>query len=143
MVNLLKYSLSFLLVVITFTSPAQSTFFKSYGGSGNDYGEKIIYCLDSGFIAIGGTESYGNGLMDLYLIKTDSVGNVEWHKTFGGPNIDFGKSIVQTSDSGFIACGYSNSLNMNYDIFIIKVDKNGNHQWTKNYGGDDWDFTMI
>jgi hypothetical protein len=140
MATFLKYSLSFLFLVIAFANTAQTAFFKSYGGDGNDYGENIIYCLDSGFIAIGGTESYGNGLMDLYLIKTDSIGNVEWHKTFGGPNIDFGKSIVQTSDSGFIACGYSNSWNMNYDILIIKVDKNGNHEWTKNYGGDDWDF---
>ena len=72
MATFLKYSLSFLFLVIAFANTAQTIFFKSYGGDGNDYGENIIHCIDSGFIAIGGTESYGNGLMDLYLIKTDN-----------------------------------------------------------------------
>ena len=72
---------------------------------------------------IGATESFGNGLTDLYVIKTDENGVVEWHSTFGGPNIDYGKSIVETNDSSFIACGYSNSLNLDYDIFVVKMDK--------------------
>ena len=118
----------------------QSTFFQSYGGNGNDYGESVIPCMDSGFAAIGATESYGNGLTDLYIIKTNSIGEVIWHKTFGGPNIDYGNSIVQTPDSGFIACGYSNSQNLNYDVFIVKINKNGDLEWHKRYGGSDWDF---
>ena len=44
---------------------------------------------------VGATESFGNGLTDLYVIKTDENGVVEWHSTFGGPNIDYGKSIVK------------------------------------------------
>lgn len=121
-------------------SISQNTFFQSYGGNLNDYGEEIIATKDNGFIAIGATESFGNGLTDMYIIKLDSNGNVQWHKTFGGPNIDYGKDIVQTADSGFIACGYSNSQNLDYDIFVVKINKNGDLDWSKRFGGDDWDF---
>ena len=104
----------------------QNIFFKSYGGNGNDYGENIISTRDSGFLAIGATESYGNGLTDMYFVKTDKDGNVLWHKAYGGANIDYGKSVVETLDSGFIACGYSNSENLNYDIFLVKINKSFN-----------------
>ena len=97
----------------------------------SDYGEEIISTIDSGFLAIGATESFGNGLTDLYIIKIDQNGNFQWHKTFGGPAIDYGKSIIQTPDSGFIACGYSNSIDLDYDLFLIKIDQNGNLEWKK------------
>ena len=48
-------------------------FFQSYGGSGNDYGENIISTIDSGFLAIGATESYGNGLTDMYFVKYSPI----------------------------------------------------------------------
>lgn len=131
------FSMSLLIGLI---SISQNTFFQSYGGNLNDYGEEIIETVDNGFIAVGATESFGNGLTDMYLIKLDSNGIVQWHKTFGGPNIDYGKDIVQTPDSGFIACGYSNSQNLDYDIFVVKINKNGDLDWSKNYGGDNWDF---
>lgn len=127
-------------ILFYFSSISQSTFFKSYGGNLNDYAEGIISTKDSGFVAVGATESFGNGLTDFYLIKIDKDGNFQWHKTFGGPGIDFGKAVIQTPDSGYLACGYSNSINLNYDLFIIKVDQNGNLEWSKRYGGDDWDF---
>ena len=119
---------------------AQNAFFKSYGGTGNDIGENVISTKDGGFCVVGATESFGNGLMDLYLFKTDSIGDVLWTKTFGGPNIDYGNDVTQTNDSGFIACGYSNSIGLDYNIFIVKVNNQGIHQWTKNIGGNNWDF---
>ena len=88
---------------------SQTTFFKSFGGDLNEYGEAVIATKDSGFLAIGATESFGNGLTDFYLIKLDHKGDFLWHKTFGGSGIDYGKDIIETPDSGFIACGYSNS----------------------------------
>jgi len=141
MANYLRTNLLFLLCsLLTSSHLCQSTFFQSYGGDGNDYGEKVIYCQDSSFVAIGGTESYGNGLMDLFLLKIDSIGNVMWQSTFGGPGIDYGRDVVETPNGEFISCGYSNSLNLNYDIFLIKTDENGVQQWVKRIGGDDWDF---
>lgn len=141
MENHLRHTnLLFLFLLMGLVSISQNTFFQSYGGNLNDYGEEIISTKDNGFIAVGATESFGNGLTDMYLIKLDSIGNVEWHKTFGGPNIDYGKDIVETPDSGFIACGYSNSQNLDYDIFVVKINKNGDLDWSKRFGGNDWDF---
>ena len=133
--------LFWVILILPHFNLAQNAFFKSYGGTGNDIAENVISTKDGGFCMIGATESFGNGLTDLYVIKTDEYGVVEWHSTFGGPNIDYGKSIVETNDSSFIACGYSNSLNLDYDIFVVKMDKHGNHIWTKRFGGSDWDFS--
>ena len=135
-----KYILNICFLLITNHLLSQNVFFRAYGGNGNDFGEEVIETNDSNFVAVGGTESFGNGLMDLYLFKTDSIGDVLWTKTFGGPNIDYGNDVTQTNDSGFIACGYSNSIGLDYNIFIVKVNNQGIHQWTKNIGGNNWDF---
>ena len=107
-----KIFILFLSIPILFHG--QTSFFKSIGGAGNDIGQNVISTKDGGFCIVGATESFGNGLTDLYIIKTDVNGQVEWHRTFGGPNIDFGNDIVETNDSSFIACGYSNSINLDY-----------------------------
>ncbi len=136
----MKFILIIYLTVSANFLISQSVFFKSYGGDGNDFGEEVIETNDSCFVTIGGTESFGNGLMDLYLFKIDSIGDVLWTKTFGGPNIDYGNDVVETNDNGFIGCGYSNSIGLDYNIFIVKVNSEGIHQWTKNIGGNNWDF---
>ena len=70
----MKKNISIFFLTLCFLNVnSQSTFFQSYGGNGNDYGENIISCTDSGFAAIGATESYGNGLTDLYIIKTKII----------------------------------------------------------------------
>jgi hypothetical protein len=137
---IMKFILNICFIFILNILTSQSVFFKSYGGEGNDFGEEVIESNDSGFVAIGGTESFGNGLMDLYLFKIDSIGDIIWTKTFGGPNIDYGNDVIETNDNGYIACGYSNSVGLDYNIFIVKVNSEGVHQWTKNIGGNNWDF---
>ena len=87
--------LFWLILILPHFNLAQNAFFKSYGGTGNDIGENVISTKDGGFCMIGATESFGNVLTDLYVIKTDEYGVVEWHSTFGGPNIDYWKSIVE------------------------------------------------
>ena len=116
------------------------SFFKSYGGPGNDFGESILSTSDGSFIAVGATESFGNGATDLYAFKIDSNGEYLWSKSFGGPNIDYGTDLIQLSDGSILFTGYSNSFSTGYDIFLVKTNSNGAHQWTKNFGGIDWDF---
>jgi len=136
----MKLILNTFFILLSNCILSQSVFFKSYGGDGNDYGEEVIETNDSCFVAVGGTESFGNGLMDLYLFKTDSIGDVLWTKTFGGPNIDYGKDVVETNDNSYIVCGYSNSVGLDYNLFFVKVNSDGTHQWTKNIGGSNWEF---
>jgi len=109
---------------------------RSYGGSSADYGHDIQTTSDSGFIIVGLTRSFGSGNGDVYLIKTDSSGNVTWSRTFGGGEFDEGWSVRQASDGGFVVCGTTNSFGAGYaDVYLLKTDASGNLQWSKTFGG--------
>ena len=113
---------------------------KTYGGSSVDFGLFVKQTTDDGFIIAGGTESYGNGGRDVYLLKTDTNGDTLWTKTFGGSVFDVGTCVQQTTDSGYIIIGGTNSFgNGNRDAYLIKTDANGDTLWTKTFGGTAFD----
>jgi regulation of enolase protein 1 (concanavalin A-like superfamily) len=111
---------------------------KTFGGSGLDSGSSVQQTSDGGFIIVGYTTSFGAGGFDVWLIKTDADGNKLWEKTFGGSRRDWGSSVQQTSDGGFILVGYTTSFGAG-DVWLIKTDANGNKQWDRTFGGSDWD----
>ncbi|MFZ8835397.1 MAG: hypothetical protein ACO2O5_14570, partial [Candidatus Caldipriscus sp.] len=118
---------------------------KTYGGTGDDWAIFVQQTSDGGYIVAGYTDSFGAGVWDAFLIKTDSNGNVEWAKTYGGTNYDIAYSVQQTSDGGYIVAGYTYSFGAGgWDAFLIKTDSNGNVQWAKTYGGvyDDGNFVV-
>ena len=121
---------------------------KTYGGTGRESVDAIIQTQDKGFIMVGTTNStdWGTneikGDFDLLLLKIDSVGNIQWKKTIGGSNTDYGSSIFQTRNGDFIIGGSSKSKDFDfyqnagdYDWWVIKTDIRGNIIWKKQIGG--------
>jgi hypothetical protein len=111
-----------------------------FGGSGEDIGKSVRQTNDGGYIIAGFTESFGNGANDVWLIKTDSDCNQEWSRTFGGSNNDYGESVRQTNEGGYIVTGWTNSSGSgSYDSWLIKTNSNGNEEWNQTFGGTDID----
>jgi len=106
----------------------------------NDEAYSIQQTKDKGYIVVGWTESFSKGGSDVYIIKLNENGDKVWEKTFGGKNNDWGLSIQQTNDSGYIVAGVTESFGFGgKDVYIIKLNKNGNKAWEKTYGGIDRD----
>ena len=109
---------------------------KTYGGIYDDEGHSMQETSDNGFIITGNTLLFGSVDFNVYLIKTDSSGNLVWSRTYGDVYDDFGYHIQITSDGGFIIAGKSWPLGTNgFDAYLIRTDSIGNTVWTKSYGG--------
>ncbi len=110
---------------------------KNFGlSSADDYGRAVLETNDGGIAIVGYTGSYGAGGFDVWLIKTDADGNILWTKTYGGVGDDYGYSLKQTDDDGFIIGGATNSFGVGgLDYYLIKTDSLGDTLWTKTFGG--------
>jgi hypothetical protein len=105
-----------------------------YADAGNDYVYSLSQTSDSGLIISGYTDHYGAGTFDAFLMRADSVGTLLWCKTIGTVDSEIGRDVKQTSDGGFITCGYYSTVSHNSDRFYIsKTDDLGNISWTKSY----------
>jgi len=119
---------------------------QTYTGIQDEKGYDLIQTSDGGYALLGYTESYGAGAKDLYLIKTNATGDSVWAQTYGGPSDDEGKSLVQTSDGGYILTGYTMSFGSGAkDLYLVKVASDGTVEWTNTFGstGDDEGYSVI
>jgi len=113
---------------------------KTIGGKNDDAGLSLIQTSDGGYVIAGGTDSFGAGKADVYVVKLDAKGNLQWTKTIGGKNDDWGHSLIQTADGGYAIAGITHSFGAGgRDVYVIKLDANGNLQWTKTIGGKSWE----
>ena len=109
-----------------------------YGGPDNDYFNSIQQTADGGYIAAGMTTGYGDPAGDVYVVKTDASGVVEWIRHPGGNSMDEGRSVVITSDGGYVTAGYTESFGAGMsDIYLIKYDTLGNLEWELTEGTAD------
>ncbi len=112
---------------------------KTYGIAGSGYEDCLISVCqtsDGGYIAVGFTNSFGAGAMDIWLMKIDANGDTVWTKTFGGIYNDWGYSVQPTADGGYIIAGSTVSYGAggSCDVYLIKTDASGNAVWTRTYG---------
>ena len=113
---------------------------RTFGGSNSDYGRSVQQVSDDGYILTGSTASFGNDSYDVWFIKTDAQGDEEWNQILGGSDDDYGSSIQQTADGGYIITGWTNSFgNGGSDVWLIKSDSQGNEEWNQTLGGSDTD----
>jgi len=117
---------------------------KIYSGYIEDWGRYAIKTQSRGFLIVGDTRSYGlGGSMDIYVIKTDSMGNVEWAKAYGGIEDESGRGAVQDNDGNYIITGFSNSFGLGgFDAFLMKITPNGDLTWFYTYGGSSNDYAF-
>lgn len=109
----------------------------TFGGTGYSVANNIKKTKDKGFIIGGYSNSYRAGIFDLFLIKLDSAGNIEWEKSYpsnNDQNIGTSKYLAQTNDEGYVLLG-EEKHNGNYTIrtkaTLLKTDSLGNIQWRK------------
>jgi hypothetical protein len=115
---------------------------KTIGGEYFDGGSSLIQTTDGGYAIAGATQSFGAGLLDVYVVKLDANGNLQWTKTIGGPASEIGNShsLIQTADGGYAIAGFTQSFGAGeWDVYVVKLSANGNLQWTKTIGEKDWD----
>ncbi len=120
--------------LMRFDANGDTIWTKTYGGVHREYGYSVQPTSDGGYIIAGSTNSYGAGDYDVYLIKTDSIGNMQWSQTYGLASRDeTGFSVRQTSDGGYIIVGGVDGFNP--DVYAVKTYASGDTIWTKTYGG--------
>lgn len=121
-------------------SYGNTMFWRTYGGVHQDVAWSVCQTRDRGYVVVGSTRSYGAGVEDVYMIRTDASGDILWTRTYGGAGSDIGYSVQETSDSGFVIAGSTSSDSSRYiDLYLIKTDANGDTLWTRSYGGPNHD----
>lgn len=109
---------------------------KNYGGNSFDQAYAVVENIDGSYAIAGFTNSFGAGGRDFWLVKTDSEGNMQWSKTYGGPEDDYLAAMVRTSDNKYLLVGPTHSFGAgNADFWLLKTDADGNMLWNKTYGG--------
>ena len=116
---------------------------KTYGGNLNDAGYQIVKTSDGGYAMIGVTVSFGAGGNDVWLVKADAAGTMQWNRTYGRNLTDSGMAVAQTTDGGYAIAAITNSFGAGgNDAWLIKTDATGTMQWNKTYGGTGTDYAL-
>jgi len=123
----------FTLLLVSMSN-AQQRWERNYGGTGEDNGFSVQQTQDGGYVVAGYTNSFGNGVQ-VFLVKTNASGDALWTRNFGGANSDYGHSVQQTSDLGYIVAGYTNSFGNGVQVYLLKINSFGDTLLTRTYGG--------
>lgn len=121
---------------------------KSLGGNGYDQAQSVRQTSDNGYIVAGysdsndGDVSGNHGVYDVWVVKLNNSGSIEWQKSLGGSDYDITSSVMETADGGYLIAASSGSddgdvtgHHGNGDFWIVKLDSAGNLNWQECFGG--------
>jgi PGF-CTERM protein len=121
--------------LIKMNAQGQEQWNLTLGGNGDEEMAFVQQTADGGYILIGNTDSYGAGSFDIWFVKVDSNGNMQWNNTFGGIGQDKASSVSQVP-GGYIIAGQTDSYGAgDSDFWLVKTDAKGEEQWNNTYGG--------
>lgn len=109
------------------------------GSLGYGYAKALIETSDGGYALAGYRSVYATGSYDFVLVKTDSYGNEEWNKTYGGSNYDIVSDLIESSDGGYVLAGSIDAYFDDENFWLVKTDADGNMMWNQTYGGENYD----
>lgn len=115
------------MYIVKLNSSGTIQWTRTVRGTGYDMANSIIQTSDGSYLLAGYTNSYGAGSNDMYIVKLNSSGVLQWSKTAGGTGDDQALSIINSADGGFVVAGYTSSFGSGgKDMFIVKFDVSGN-----------------
>jgi hypothetical protein len=127
-----------------------------FGGSEVDGVTDMIPIKNGGFLVTGYSssidgdfEGLNRGGFDVFVMKFNALGQLEWNRTFGGARDEYALSVIETKDGGYALTGYTNSLNGDFlreksgqlDVFVIKLTEAGFVEWAHAYYGNSLDYS--
>lgn len=137
----LSFVISLILTFGSLAQPPDSLWSRMYGGEAGDICYSVQQTTDGGYMLAGITESFGAGVVDFWLVKTDDNGDSLWSRTYGGRYYNHCYSAQQTSDGGYILAGHTYSSDVWWkDLWLVKTDINGDTLWTRTYRGLEEDY---
>ena len=114
-------------------------FNKTYGGTDFEAAESVVQTADNGYAFGGETRSFGSGISDAWLVKTDASGTEQFSETYGGADVDGARSVAETSE-GYVLAGSTKSYGSgDFDAWLVETDESGTERFNQTYGGSDED----
>jgi len=135
-----KISVALQLFVLMSFLNLNAQWVRIYSGDQQEQMLSAALTNDGGCIAVGWTNSFGVAGEDMWVLKVNSFGDIEWQRSYGGNDWDEGLDIQKTDDGGYIAVGQTRSFGSgNHDFWILKLNSSGQIEWQHTYGGPEWD----
>ena len=133
--GLVLVSMITLLLTTPYVNASPSAMWsKTYGGSNGDKAYAMVKTQDGGYALAGTTNSFGSGIINAWLVKTNADGDLQWNQSYSGVGQGIADSLVQTSDGGYALAGYTYSMTEGgISAWVVKTDSNGNLSWNQTY----------
>lgn len=124
------------VVLLKYDSSGTLLWYRTWGGTDWDYALGVEVSTMGDIYVTGCTKSYGSGDSDIVLLRYDSLGNLIWNKTWGGPDKERGEGVAVSNLGNIYVTGDTQSYGLRDDVVLLKYDSSGNLNWCKTWGGN-------